>query len=83
MQFYSYVASQNPAAADDLFAGIDRKLENLSHFPFIGRQRAQLAPGLRSLVIGNYVIFYVVGREEITIVRVVDGRMDLDEEFRR
>jgi len=35
------------------------------------------------LLSGNYLIFYLVEAEQITIVRVIDSRMDIDEEFRR
>jgi len=34
-------------------------------------------------VSGNYVIFYTADDKQVTIVRVIDGRMDIDEEFRR
>jgi plasmid stabilization system protein ParE len=30
-----------------------------------------------------HLIFYIVEHDSITIVRVLDGRMDIDEEFRR
>ena len=62
---------------------IDRKFDELTRFPFIGRERSSLAPGLRSTLVGNYVIFYTAGTDLITIVRVIDGRRDIDEEFRR
>jgi toxin ParE1/3/4 len=55
----------------------------LSKFAFIGRERSSLAPGLRCLVAGLHLIFYTVDAEHITVVRVIDGRMDVDEEFRR
>jgi toxin ParE1/3/4 len=55
----------------------------LSLFPFIGTKRPHLGPGIRGLVSGNYVIFYLVEREDITVVRIIDGRMDIDEEFHR
>ncbi len=51
--------------------------------PFIGRERSSLALRLRSVVVGIHLIFYVVEHDSITIVRVLDGRMDIDEEFRR
>jgi toxin ParE1/3/4 len=54
-----------------------------SRFPFIGRERSALSPGLRCLVIGTYLLFYAANEDEITIVRVIDARMDVDEEFRR
>jgi len=80
---YSYIAERSPKAADDLLRNIDRKLRNLSAFPFIGRERSNLSPGLRSLVAGNYLIFYTISRDHIVVMRVIDGRMDIDEEFRR
>jgi toxin ParE1/3/4 len=55
----------------------------LSHFPFIGRERSSLARGLRSIVANIHVIFYTVERERIVIVRVLDGRRDIDAEFQR
>ena len=47
------------------------------------RGRRRDWPGLRSVVAGNHLIFYVVGRDAITVEHVIDGRMDIDEEFRR
>jgi plasmid stabilization system protein ParE len=54
-----------------------------SDLPFIGRERSSIALGVRSVVVGTHLIFYTVGSDSITIVRVIDGRMDIDEEFRR
>jgi plasmid stabilization system protein ParE len=42
-----------------------------------------LAPGLRCLVVGLHLIFYTVDSNQITVVRVIDGRMDVEEEFHR
>ncbi|HEY7301514.1 MAG TPA: type II toxin-antitoxin system RelE/ParE family toxin [Xanthobacteraceae bacterium] len=83
VQIYSYLAQRNPNAAERLAHRIDRKFGELSRFPFIGRERSSLGPGLRSTVIGTHVIFYTVQSDLITIVRVIDGRRDIDEEFRR
>lgn len=83
LEIYSYIAGHNAAAADAFVEEFDKKLQNLFHFPFIGRERDALASGLRSLAIGNYVLFYLVTNHEVVVVRVIDGRMDLDEELRR
>jgi toxin ParE1/3/4 len=83
LRIYSYFEQRNPTAADAILRRIDEKFGQLAAFPFIGRQRSSLAPGVRSVVVGNHLIFYLVGRDSITIVRVIDGRMDIDEEFRR
>jgi toxin ParE1/3/4 len=55
----------------------------LTRFPFIGRDRSTLAQGLRSIVTGAYVIFYTVEPDRIIIVRILDGRRDIDAEFQR
>ena len=83
LQIYSYVAQQSPRAAEAIVHRIDRKFDQLTRFPFIGRERPSLAPDLRSVVVGTHLIFYTVGSDWITIVRVIDGRRDIDEEFRR
>jgi toxin ParE1/3/4 len=83
IRIYSYLTDRNPKAADNLVRGIDRKLKNLSAFPFIGRARPKLGEDIRSLVVGNHLIFYRVYSDCIAIVRIIDGRMDIDEEFRR
>ena len=83
LRIYAYLFPRNQAAADRIIGRINQRFVQLSRFPFIGRPRASLAPGLRSLLAGTYLIFYTVGAEEITIVRVIDSRMDIDAEFRR
>ena len=80
-QVYRYLSQTNPLAADNLITDIDSKLELLGRFPFMGRERAEFAPSLRSVLVWSYVIFYTVDAVEIVIVRMVDGRMDIDKEF--
>ena len=41
------------------------------------------SPGIRGLVAHPYVIFYLVERDRIVIVRVLHGRRDIDAEFQR
>ena len=83
LSIYSYIWQRNPIAADAVLQRIDEKFQQLCELPFIGRERSSLAPRLRSVVVGMHLIFYVVESESITIVRVIDGRMDIDAEFRR
>jgi toxin ParE1/3/4 len=82
LQIYSYIAERNPTAAEAFVRRIDEKFDQISYLPFIGRERSSLAPGLRSVVVGNHVIFYVVKPDSIIVMRVIDGRMDIDEQFR-
>jgi len=34
-------------------------------------------------VVGRQLIFYIVESDQIVIVRVIDSRMDVEEEFKR
>jgi toxin ParE1/3/4 len=83
LHIHTYLAARNRAAALTLVNLFNTKIENLAHFPFIGRERPIFARGLRSIVTENYVIFYRVERERILIVRILDGRRDIDAEFQR
>jgi toxin ParE1/3/4 len=74
---YIAVESGNEAAADrtvDLFA--DRFLL-LSEWPRLGRARSDLRRGLRTYPVGNYIIFYRVGRYGVVIQRVLHAHRDL------
>jgi toxin ParE1/3/4 len=83
LEFYAYLAARSPSAARAAVIAINSKFSNITQFPFIGRERPSLGAGLRSVVSGTQVIFYRVDGEQIIIVRVLDGRRDIDEEFRR
>jgi toxin ParE1/3/4 len=83
LRTYRYIAERSPSAADASAQRVDSNFKNLTRFPFIGRERSSLAPGLRCLVVGIHLIFYTVQADEIAIVRIIDGRMDVDEEFHR
>ena len=83
LQIHTYLAERNLAAAVALASEFQNKFENLSRFPFIGRDRSNLLPDIRSVVVETYVIFYRVDPDRITIVRVMDGRRDIDAEFQR
>lgn len=83
LQIFQYLAERNPVAAESVARQIDRKFENLSRFPFIGRDRSSLSQGIRSIAADAHAIFYTVERDRIAIIRVLDGRRDIDAEFQR
>jgi len=68
--------------ADKIFRAIVEKSQMLERHPFGGRPRDELRAGLRSLLSDPYVIFYRIHSDGAEIVRVLHGRMDLDEVFR-
>ncbi|MEQ8969211.1 MAG: type II toxin-antitoxin system RelE/ParE family toxin [Coleofasciculus sp. C1-SOL-03] len=61
---------------------IDRKFKRLSQFPQMGRQRDELYPGLRSVPLEDYLIFYRLVTNVIEVMRVVGGYRDLEALFR-
>jgi toxin ParE1/3/4 len=67
-----YIASDHPKAALKLYETFVKQFESLSIFPEIGRMRTEFDPPVRSLAVGNYIIYY---REisPVTIVRVMHG----------
>ena len=83
LRIYRYLEERSPNAAHAFGRRIDATFANLVRFPFIGRERSWLAPGIRCLVTGFHLMFYIVDGEQIIIVRVIDGRMNVDEEFHR
>jgi toxin ParE1/3/4 len=77
VEIHDFVAHDNPAAARRLIELFERKVESLAVAPGIGRARGELLPGIRSLAVGSYVIFYRVGSQGIEVVRVLHGRRDI------
>jgi len=82
LHIYRYVAQRNRQAAESIVSEIDRKFTLLSEFPLAGRERSNLRPGIRSVVAHSYAIFYEV-TDRVLIVRILDGRRDIDAEFGR
>jgi toxin ParE1/3/4 len=47
----------------------------------LGRDRSELRPSLRGLLVDGYIAFYIVETDQIVVVRVVDGRRDIEQEM--
>jgi toxin ParE1/3/4 len=77
LELWLRIAAENEAAADALLDEIETVSQRLATFPELGRIRSDVAPGLRSLAVGNYVIFYRVLSSTVEIARVVHGARDL------
>ena len=55
---------------------IARALEVLRENPRLGRQRDEIAAGLRSLRVRQHVIYYRTSTERVIVIRVMHGMMD-------
>jgi toxin ParE1/3/4 len=74
---YDYIALDNSTAAEKLILNLENITELIATRPFIGRQREDLAKGLRSHTYGRYLILYSVFEGGIEIVRYYHGRRSL------
>jgi toxin ParE1/3/4 len=78
IDLWTYIALDDPGAADRLLDRIQAKLELVAERPHLGRERPELADHLRSVVLGNYVLFYRPVAEGIALVRVLSRYVDLE-----
>jgi toxin ParE1/3/4 len=70
------IAGRNPAAAINLVGEFVRRWELLAAYPYSGVGRSDILPGVRHLVVGNYLAFYRVEKADVEIPRVPHGRRD-------
>jgi len=78
---WSYIALDNADAADNFVEKLYNSCKILVSMPEMGRLRNELFPGLRSLTHKGYIIFYQTDNKKITIIRVLNGCMDIDSMF--
>jgi toxin ParE1/3/4 len=72
-EIWSYIAQDNPDAADGFTSTLFSRFSKLAAMPKIGRTREDLSRGLRSFPAGRYIIFYREGGGGVEIVRVLHG----------
>lgn len=80
-EIWLFIAQENPDAATRTLRKIKRALLRLARNPRSGRDRSELAPGLRSIPCLPYVIFYRLVGPDIEIVRVLHGARDVEDIF--
>ena len=74
---WSFITADNPKAADAMIDRLTDTFDMLLTMPQAGRLRHEFRDNLRSFVVDNYVIFYVMVPKGIDIIRVVHGRRDI------
>ena len=77
--YYAQVAGRQ--TADNIARQISDACGVIEDYPLGGRSRDELRPGLRSVAVRPHIIFYRLAGDIPQIVRVLDGRRDLDEIF--
>lgn len=83
VEIWSFIANDDPDSADQFLDHIEEVLHRLSSNPGIGRRRESLGPNIRSLPVGNYVVYYQPmpdAESTIRLVRVLHGARDISPE---
>lgn len=80
-EIWDYIAEDSLEQADAWVDRLDKTLQLLATQPKMGRARDELAPGLRSMAFGRYVIFYEPLDHGIDVVRVLHSARDIDAQF--
>lgn len=78
---WAFIAEDNMVAADEWVDQLDAKMRLWATQPLMGRARDELAPGIRSLAFGRYVVFYLALPDGIDVVRVLHGSRDIESLF--
>ena len=68
---FAYIANDNPEAAARLVGQIEQVAAHLAETPYMGE--ATRKPGFRRFPVGNYLIVYEVGSDEVIIHYVRHG----------
>jgi toxin ParE1/3/4 len=77
--YHAHVAG--PATADKIIREIAKVVQAIEDFPSAGRARDEIRAGLRSLAAAPQIVFYRLNNERPEVVRVLDGRQDIETIF--
>ena len=78
-EYYARVAGRH--TAEKILREIAQVIALIEEHPFAGRARDEVRPGLRSFAATPHVVFYRVIDDTPQIVRLLDGRQDIEEKF--
>ncbi len=74
-----YIAQDNINAALKTVESIHQKCIFLSENPRAGRERNEVAKGLRHFPSGNYLILYRLANESVEVIRVLHGARKIED----
>jgi len=77
VEIQEYIKKDNPSAALNFLNTLDETVSKLEDFPFMGQvptDRRLEYLGYRILIVGSYLVFYVVNDDYVEIRRILHGR---------
>lgn len=81
VEIWHFIADDSLDEADRWIDRLDDKLRLWASQPLMGRAREELAPGLRSLPFGRYVVFFMPLPDGLDVVRILHSARDVDDAF--
>ena len=82
IEIWAFIAQDSTKAADQFLDRVYDTCQTLARSPSMGRDRSDLARGVRSFPVGTYLIFYRRARRGIEVARGLSGFRDLPPLFR-
>jgi toxin ParE1/3/4 len=84
-RIYLFCAEQSRPVAETVLAELNTRFGNLADFPFLGRPWPRLGRDVRKLTVGRHLVYYRAEADagSLVILRVLDGRMDVESELLR
>ena len=78
-EIVTYIAAENPTAAEQMANKIEKNISLLANNPYLGRipeDEELVRLGYRFLVVQNYLVFYTVEERTIFVYRIIHGARD-------
>jgi toxin ParE1/3/4 len=75
-EIWLFIARDSEREADRLLGRIDGAYRRLLDFPRMGVERTDLSAGIRAVRLENYVIYYRLEPDAVSIERVLHSRRD-------
>jgi len=77
LAIWLYIAEDQPVNADRYLDKLQEKASTLAEFPDLGRDRPELAQGLKSFPVGRYNLYYQIIDCKLVLVRVLPADRDI------
>ena len=78
---HQFISEYNRPSADRVIRRLRQALITLADNPYLGIERNDVIPGLRSLSVNPYLIFYELSESGIEVARILHGSRDITRLF--
>lgn len=81
VEIWCYHAERDVAVADRYARRFDRLFDRLAAMPYIGRDRSDLRPRMRTVVVWPYIVYFRPREDGVEILRVLHGARNVTDAF--